>query len=86
MSQVLALYKDLRGVELVIDSKVKTVNHPINLQAGNISKEEVAKALEKALLEQAGIVITKVDDKKVSVTYNPALPIKKSDAGSSRKQ
>lgn len=31
--------------------------------------------MEDALIKQAGIVITHLDDKSVSVTYNDALPI-----------
>ena len=36
------------------------------------------KLIEKAMLEQAGIVITHLDDKRASVTCNDALPIPKS--------
>jgi hypothetical protein len=65
----------LAGVELVTDSRVRTVHHHITLQAKADAPAQGAKLLEKALLEQAGVVITCIDDKRVSVTYNDALPI-----------
>jgi hypothetical protein len=40
------------------------------------SRAEALKFMEKTLLEQAGIVITHLDNKQLSVTYNDALPIK----------
>jgi type II secretory pathway component GspD/PulD (secretin) len=77
--QVLQLYKDVTGLNLVSDSRVRTVRHQITLQAKAIAKEEMAKLLEKALLEQAAIVITPLDGKRASVTYNDALPITKAN-------
>jgi len=75
ITQVLALYKDLTGTELVTDSRVKTVKNEVTLVANPTRRDEAARLLEKALLEQAGIVITRLDDKRASVTYNDALPI-----------
>jgi hypothetical protein len=75
--QVLELYKLATGVSLVSDSRVRTVQHEITLQAKGKANDEAAKLLEKALLEQAGIVITHLDGKRASVTYNDALPIAK---------
>jgi hypothetical protein len=40
-----------------------------------IPKSELMKSIERDLIEQAGIVITRLDDKRASVTYNDALPI-----------
>ena len=73
--QVLQIYRALVGVELVTDSRVRTVHYHITLQAKADAPAQGAKLLEKALLEQAGVVITRIDDKRVSVTYNDALPI-----------
>jgi hypothetical protein len=73
--QVLQIYRALVGVELVTDSRVRTVHCHITLQAKADAPAQGAKLLEKALLEQAGVVITRIDDKRVSVTYNDALPI-----------
>jgi hypothetical protein len=73
--QVLEVYRALVGGELVTDSRVRTVHRHITLQAKADAPAQGAKLLEKALLEQAGVVITRIDGKRVSVTYNDALPI-----------
>jgi hypothetical protein len=73
--QVLQINRACVGVELVTDSRVGTLSNHIALQAKADTAAQVAKLLEKALLEQAGVVITRLDDKRVSVTYNDALPI-----------
>lgn len=75
VSQILPIYRTLTGLELVIDSRVRTVHHPITLQAKAGAKEEAGKLIEKALVGQARIVITRLDDKRASVTYNDALPV-----------
>ena len=59
VGQVLPIYKELSGLELVVDSRVKNVR------------------IEKELLEQAGVIITHLDDKRASVTCNDALTITK---------
>jgi len=46
-----------------------------NLQSAYRTKAEALKLMEKALIEQGGVVITRLDDKRASVTYNDALPI-----------
>jgi hypothetical protein len=74
---VLQFYKEVTGLELVSDSRVRTVRHLITVQAKTTRIEEMAKLLEKTLLEQAAIVITHLDAKRASVTYNDALPITK---------
>ncbi len=73
--QVLEIYKLVSGFELVTDSHVKRVPHQITLEAHGVETDKAVKLLEKALLEQAGVVITRLDDKRASVTYNDALPI-----------
>ena len=77
---VLQIYKPLSGFELVIDSHAAKVVTPITYGVPNtksFSRDEAIKLMEKTLLEEAGIVFTHLDDKRVSVTYNDALPIKK---------
>lgn len=77
-SLVLSTYEKLSGLELIIDSHVKTVSSLIKLRIeGSRSKEELLKLLREALLNQAGIVITRLDDKRESVTFNDALPVTK---------
>jgi len=83
VSQVLPIYRAMAGRELVVDSRVKTVRHTITLEAQAAGKEEGAKLIEKALLNQAGVVITRLDGKRASVTYNDALPIAPAKTASS---
>ena len=77
-SQALFVYSQISGLELVIDSPVKSVHTPIVLHNSNISTCEMATSLERALTEQAGIVIKRLDDKKASVTYDSTLRTNKS--------
>lgn len=71
---VLAMYKKMCGLELVIDSRAKQLQSPITLHVDSpITKSDLMKLVEKTLIEQAGIVITKLDDKRISVTFNDAL-------------
>lgn len=77
-SQVLSLYQKLFGHELIIDSRAKAVRSAITIHASSappLPKEEVIKRFREAFLKQAGIVITPLDDKRESVTYNDALPV-----------
>jgi len=77
-SQVLTLYEKMSGLDFVIDSRVKKVSSPIKLRiAGSLTKDEVLKQMREAFLKQAGIVITRLDDKRESVTFNDALIISK---------
>jgi type II secretory pathway component GspD/PulD (secretin) len=78
--QVLAVYKTLTQMKLIIDSRVEKILTPIwtPITLKNerpLSEEQAAKLIEQALLEQAAIVITRLDKNRVSVTYNDALPI-----------
>ena len=75
-AQVLLIYTELSGMQLVTSSHVNAVTAKITLQSRvALKKSEVLKLLEKALLDQAGIVVTKLDDKRASVTYNDALTV-----------
>ena len=74
VSQVLPIYRAMTGLELIVDSRVKTVGYTITLKAQGGGKEAGVKLIEQALLNQAGIVITRLDKKRASVTYNDALP------------
>jgi hypothetical protein len=75
VEKVLEVYKLLSSRELVISSNLKGVHPSITLRLQDTPKTEVMKAIEKALLEQAGVVITPLDDKRISVTFNDALPL-----------
>lgn len=73
--KVLEIYKTLAGADLIIDSRVKSLRYGINLQVSGAGRAAVAKLVEKALMQQAGVVITRLDARRVSVTYNDALPV-----------
>jgi hypothetical protein len=47
------------------------------VQAYEITQGQQIGLVEAGLKEQAGIVITRLDDKRAAVTYDSALPIKK---------
>src|SRR5204863_7360620 len=69
--QVLKLYKDCSGMELVVSSQVERLTTVINLKSLELtSKSELMRLIEKALVDQAGVVITRLDDKRASVTWN----------------
>lgn len=73
--QVLDIYAHFSGCKLVVDSRVRQVRKAIYLRAPAVSKNEMKELVKKALLQQAGIVLTPLDDNRVSVTYNDALPV-----------
>lgn len=77
--KVLDVYKKWMGLDLVIATDVPLARDSITLRVVNMktSHEAVAKLLEQALLNQAGIVITRLDDKRASVTYNDQLALEK---------
>ena len=78
VQRVLPLYHDVSGLDLIVASNVKTVDADITVDHPHdkpLKKEEAMKLIETALIQQAGIVITRLDDKRASVTYNDALKI-----------
>ena len=74
LSQVLRIYKGVSGLDLIIDSRAKIECH-ITLVSATLKKDELLKLIESTLVTQARIVITRLDDKRASVTFNDALPI-----------
>jgi hypothetical protein len=76
VDKVLLFYKQTSGCEMIESSDVKNQYHrEISIRKSG-SKEEILKSLEKVLAEQTGVVVTRLDDAKVSVTFNDALIIK----------
>jgi len=67
--QFLDFYKSLTKSELLIGSHVLQSRGKITLQFRG-SLEALTPLIEQALAKQAGIVITHLDGKRVSVTYN----------------
>lgn len=80
-SRMLESFRALSGLELAIASTVTNASRlPITMEVPRGERLESAEALkliERALREQAGIIITRLDDKRASVTYNDALPTTK---------
>ena len=69
VSQVLELYRVASGAELVMEVDPRHLPGSVTLHPTRpLSKAETVQALEKALSEQAGMVIERIDDKRVSVT------------------
>jgi RNA polymerase sigma factor (sigma-70 family) len=75
VEQVLGIYKIVSGLNLIISPEVTRIKYKagIVLKADQIDNAEMTKLLEKALFEQAGIVITK-NGKEATITYN-GMPI-----------
>jgi hypothetical protein len=74
ISRVLAVYSKLSGKELVIESsatnQLKTITMHVAATKA-LTEAEAAKVIESELRKQADIVITPLDDKRVSV--NPRI-------------
>ncbi|MEY2408150.1 MAG: hypothetical protein QOF48_820, partial [Verrucomicrobiota bacterium] len=74
---VLQIYKELCGMELVLSSDVNSIGAKITMKSQvPLTRLEAVKLLETTLLDQSGVVLTKLDDRRISVTYNDALPLK----------
>jgi hypothetical protein len=73
--KVLDVYAASAKSQLIIASDVRRATHNITLQATAVSPEVARQMIEEALLKQAGIVITRLDDKQISVTYNDQLKL-----------
>jgi hypothetical protein len=76
--QVFQVYRKLSGLELDISPGAMSQNkRTITVSSQTpLTEAEVCQLLEKALREQAGFIITKIDAKKATVTFDTALPIK----------
>jgi hypothetical protein len=68
----LEAYKDISGLELEIATDVKNVQGRLQIPQQTVTTAEALKVIDKALLAQ-GIIITKLDEKRASVTYNNTL-------------
>ncbi|HSY18487.1 MAG TPA: hypothetical protein VK815_09150 [Candidatus Acidoferrales bacterium] len=78
--EVLDIYSKLTGLKVVKDPQVKTIQSTSRIVLTTtrpITKPQAIKLLEKALREQAGVVITPLDATSVSASYNAALIVAK---------
>ena len=69
IKMVLEIYQKISGLDLTVAPEVNRLNAGITLKADHVTKAEMTKLFEQALLEQAGIVITK-NGRAATVTYN----------------
>ncbi|MFO1500565.1 MAG: hypothetical protein U1G07_19645 [Verrucomicrobiota bacterium] len=68
----LDIYREYVGKELVLATEVKASKAQISLSLARVTRTGLIKFLEKALREQAGLVITPMEDKlSVSVAQSP---------------
>lgn len=75
VSRVLDIYKTIARMELVVATNVRDT-HGITVRTEKpMTKDAAAKLIEEALLKQAGVVITRLDSKRTSVTYNDKLEL-----------
>ncbi|MGD0744272.1 MAG: hypothetical protein ABSA45_03870 [Verrucomicrobiota bacterium] len=76
LEKILPVYHQLSGLELVVSSDVRKLHRVLTIRSDEgVTKSQMLKLIEKALLEQAGVVISRLDEQRASVTYNDALPI-----------
>lgn len=78
--QVLNIYTNMTGLQLDMDTNAKAMSDAqidmhISGPVTKDSKDETIKLMEKTLKEQAGLVITHLDDKTARVTFDPAVRI-----------
>ena len=73
VDSALNIYRGATESELVIASNVQLAKHTITLQASNLHSQDLAPLVEHALLIQAGVILTRLDEKRVSVTYNDRM-------------
>lgn len=71
--KVLEAYQALAGAKIVIASGITNLPAKITVEANSPTLAEAHNILEHALIDQAGIVVTRLKDGRVSVTYNVAL-------------
>ncbi|MDA1272808.1 MAG: hypothetical protein O2960_01975 [Verrucomicrobia bacterium] len=73
--QVLDIYKLTTKVELVVSTNVKQATGSVTVNETTLTPEDTAHLIERALLRQAGVVLTRIDEKRVSVTFNDRLEL-----------
>jgi hypothetical protein len=66
---VIGLYAKLSGLELVSDSRSRAVHDQISIQGSELTQKQMINMVEIGLRQQAGIIITRLDAKRASVTY-----------------
>jgi hypothetical protein len=79
VSVLLDVYTHVSGLELVTASNIGQMSSNVVVLPDRHGQDwgggKFLREIEKALLDQRGILITRLDDKRVSVTYNDALKV-----------
>lgn len=70
-TMVLNMYREFMGAELDIQLPREALWSQIRLQSKpGMARAETARLIETALREQAGIVVTRIDDKHLKATFD----------------
>ena len=72
---LLDVYTHVSGLELVAASNISQMGSKVVVLPDSHGGGNLLRQIEKALLDQRGILITRLDDKRASVTYNDALKV-----------
>jgi len=72
---LLDVYTHVSGLELVAASNISQMGSKVVVLPDSHGGGDLLRQIEKALLDQRGILITRLDDKRASVTYNDALKV-----------
>ena len=72
---LLDIYTHVSGLELVTASNISQLGSSVVVLPDSDGGGNLLRQIEKALLDQRGILITRLDEKRASVTYNDALKV-----------
>lgn len=75
VAQALDMYQLRTGRILIVSKHVHAVTNKITIMEREVESEEaMLRLIERALLEQAAVIITELGNKRYSATFNDALP------------
>ena len=74
-SEFIELYAKLSGKQPVIASNVDISGSPLRLIRRNMDKNEALQFIREELLKQARLILSDIDGKTFSVTFNDRLPM-----------
>jgi hypothetical protein len=76
LATVLKLYREMSGAELQVHQRVDSLRAKITVDPQrDVTMPEAVRLIEKALREQAGVVVTHQDSNHVTVTYDETLKV-----------
>lgn len=75
-AQLLVLYERVAGVKVERDASLDSAHGWVSFDtAENLSREDAAVMIAAALKNQAGIVLTRIDDSTALASYDPQQPL-----------